>query len=114
VSFALMFSVALTVAALQAHAHGAKEKARNMAIGTSFARQILEETRSTSFEKIEYGKTEQSRVVTFTRGKNAGQSKFLGTRLVEKTEVAGHKSVQVTVSWNSGSVDLEGYVGSSD
>jgi hypothetical protein len=110
ISFGLMFTVALTVFGLQAQAHRARYKARNMIAATSFARQLLEEARDTSYDELSLGESKQERVVEFDRDGKPGKAQFFAVVEVRPGPLDDTKSVAVNVTWTSGKVDLETYV----
>jgi Tfp pilus assembly protein PilV len=110
VAFALMFTVSVVAMGLQAQSHRAKEKARSTAAATSMARQILEQAQMTGYNKLELGKSQQERFVAFGRGSVTGSSHLRATQVVSDGPLKGLKSVWVEVTWQSGRVDLEGFV----
>lgn len=109
VSFGLMLVVALTALGLQAHARKARVKARSVIAATSIARSVMERCRAQGYDALSYGETKSTEVVSLQREGMESKQTFQVIRSVNTAPIDGLKSVVVTVRWESGKVDLEGY-----
>lgn len=111
VSFGLMFTVAITVMGLQAHARQARAKGRNLVAATCLARTALEQARAGGYDQLSFGDTSRTETVPLKRKELNLAENFLLTQSVRTGPLDNLKSVLITVKWNSGEVSIEGYVG---
>ena len=105
-----MFTVAITVLGLQAHARKARAKGRSLITATSLARGALEEARALGYDQLSYGEESRTQHIRIQREENTVQQSFLVTQNVRTGPLNGVKSVLVTVKWDSGEVNLESYI----
>lgn len=110
VSFGLMFTVAITVLGLQAHARKARAKGRSIVAATCLARGVLDEARAADYDQLVYGETTRTEGVPVQREGVTVLQSFRVVQNVRTGPLEGVKSVVVTVKWDSGVVNLEGYV----
>lgn len=111
VSFGLMFVFAITAFGLQAHARKARAKGRSIIAATCLARGVLDEARVQGYDQLAYGEIIRTERVEVEReGIKVGQQ-FEVVRQIRTGPSTDIKSVMVEVKWNSGEVNLEGYIG---
>lgn len=110
VSFGLMFTVAITVMGLQAHARQARAKGRNLVAATCLARTALEQARAGGYDQLSFGESSHTETVTLKRKELNLAESFLVTESVRTGPLDNLKSVLITVKWDSGELSLEGYV----
>lgn len=110
VAFGLMFTVSLVALGLQAHTRKARAKGRDIVAATCLARGVLEQAQSIGYDALPYGETNFNQTVQVVRENQSLPEKFVVLQNVRTGPSNTIKSIFVTVKWNSGVVNLEGYV----
>lgn len=105
-----MFTLAVTLMGVQAHARKARVKGRSVVVASGLARQALEEAQSKGFEGLSYGETSRKQSVQALRQGMALSESFTVVQNVRTGPLDSLKSVLITVRWSNGAVTLEGYV----
>lgn len=105
-----MFTVAIVVMGLQAHARKARAKGRDIIAATCLARSTLEQAQSLGYDSLSYGESSFSQTIQVVRESRTFPEKFAIVQNVRTGPSDSLKSILVTVKWNSGVVNLEGYV----
>lgn len=111
IAFFLMFCVSLAVFGLQAQARKAKSKARASFAATAFAREVLEDARAIPYDNLSLGKETFRKTLTHSSPQSNGVIRLEAEREVKEGPVDALRLITIRVSWSSGQVSLEGFVG---
>jgi len=111
VAFSLFLVAALGFYSMLAGVQRAELKARRTVAATAYAKELLEIHRAYNYPDLPLGKTSGSRSVQAVRRGTTSTMTMNHLVTVRDGPMTGTKSILVEVSWHSGSVSLEGYVG---